>query len=55
MIKSQEISILGNPLVVQWLRPHAFAAEGTGSIPGQQVKIPQAVWLSQNKQTKNKF
>ena len=55
MIKSQEISILGNPLVVQWLRPHTFAAEGTGSIPGQQVKIPQAVWLSQNKQTKNKF
>ena len=55
MIKSQEISILGNPLVVQWLRPHAFAAEGTGSIPGQRVKIPQAVWLSQNKQTKNKL
>ena len=55
MIESQEISILGNPLAVQWLRPHAIAAEGTGSVPGQGVKIPQAVCLSQNKQTDKKF
>ena len=55
MTESQELSILGNTLAVQWLRPHAFAAEGTGSIPNQGVRIPQAVWLSQNKQTKNKL
>ena len=55
MIESQEISILGNPLAVQWLRPHAIAAEGTGSVPGQGDKITQAVWLSQNKQTDKKF
>ena len=33
---------LGNSLVVQWLGLSAFTAKGTGSIPGQGTKIPQA-------------
>ena len=31
-----------NPLMVQWLGLWAFTAEGEGSIPGQEIKIPQA-------------
>ena len=27
----------GNSLVVQWLGLHAFTAQGTGSIPGQEL------------------
>ena len=33
---------MGTFLVVQWLRLHAPNAGGTGSIPGQGTKIPQA-------------
>ena len=40
---------LGNPPVVQWLGLRAFTAEGAGSIPGQETKIPQAVWHGQKK------
>ena len=35
---------LGNSLVVQWLGPCAFTAEGPGSVPGWGAKIPQAAW-----------
>ena len=34
----------GNSLVVQWLRAHALIAEGLGSIPDGETKIPQAMW-----------
>ena len=37
----------GNSPEVQWLRLHAFIAEGVGSIPGRVTKIPQAAWYSQ--------
>ena len=35
--------------MVQWLRHYAFNAGGTGSIPGQVVKIPQATQHGQKK------
>ena len=35
--------------MVQWLRQYAFNAGGTGSIPGQVVKIPQATQHGQKK------
>ena len=35
--------IRGNSLTVQWLGLRASIAGGTGSIPGQGTKIPQAV------------
>ena len=31
-----------NSLAVQWLGLHALTAEGLGSIPGQEAKIPHA-------------
>ena len=31
-------------MAVQWLEPCAFTAVGPGSVPGQESKIPQAVW-----------
>ena len=34
--------VLGTFLVVQWLRPGAPNAGGTGVIPGQGIKIPHA-------------
>ena len=37
----------GNSLVVQWLRLHTSIARGTGSIPSQGTKIPQATQQSQ--------
>ena len=37
----------GNSLVVQWLGLCALTAEGLGSIPGQETKIPQAIQCSQ--------
>ena len=40
---------LGNSLVVQWLGLGAFIAEGTGSIPGRETKIPQATQHGQKK------
>ena len=39
---------LGNSLVVQWLGLSAFTAKGTGSIPGQGTKIPQATHQKKN-------
>ena len=33
--------------MVQQLRCHNFAAKGAGSVPGQEAKIPQAVWHDQ--------
>ena len=39
----------GTALVVQWLRLHAFTAEGVGSKPGRGTKILQAPWRGQNK------
>ena len=44
--------IYGNSLAVQWLGLHASTAKGTGSIPGQGTKIPQAVWCSQKTERK---
>ena len=38
-----------NSLAFQWLRLHIFSAEGTGSIPVQGTKIPQAVRCCQKK------
>ena len=40
---------MGNSLVVQWLRFHAFIAGGTSSIPGWGIKIPHAAWCGQKK------
>ena len=40
--------------MVQCLALRAFIAEGTGSIPGQKTKIPQAVWCSQKKKNERK-
>jgi len=38
-----KLILIGNPLVVQWLRLHAFTAEDTGSISGQGTIIPQTM------------
>ena len=43
---------LGNFLVVQWLGPRTSTAGGTGSIPGQGTKIPQAVQPKKKKKRK---
>ena len=45
---------MGNSLVVQWLRFHAFIAGGTSSIPGWGTKIPHAAWCGQKNKNKNK-
>ena len=37
--------------MVQWLILGAYTAWGTGSIPGQGIKIPDAAWYDQIKQT----
>ena len=37
----------GNSLAIQWSGPHTSTARGTGSIPGQENKIPHAVWRGQ--------
>ena len=34
---------------VWWLGLHAFTVKGTGSISGEGTKIPEAMWLSQEK------
>ena len=36
-----------NSLAAQWLGLHAFTAEGAGSAPGGQTKIPQVLGQSQ--------
>ena len=43
----------GNSLVVQCLGLHAFTAEGIGSIPGQRIKFPPAMWHSKKKKKKS--
>ena len=43
---------LVNYLVVQWLGPCAFTAEGPGSIHAQGTKIPQATQSGQKKKRK---
>ena len=45
---------MGNSLAVQWLGLCAFTAEGLGSFPGQETKMPQAVRHRQKKQNKTK-
>ena len=35
--------LLGNSLLIQWLGFHTFTAQGQGSIPDQETKIPQAM------------
>ena len=42
----------GNSLAVQWLRLHAFTAEGLGLIRGRGTKIPQATWHGPKKKKK---
>ena len=42
----------GTSVVVQWLRLYASTAEGLGLIPGQGIKIPNAVWRGQKKMSK---
>ena len=32
-----------NSQAVQWLGPQLFTAQGPGSIPSQEIKIPQAM------------
>ena len=39
----------GTSLVTQRLGLGTFTAVGPGSIPGQETKIPQAAWCSQNR------
>ena len=41
--------LYGSSLAVQWLRLHTSTAEGTGSIPGQETRIPHASWLGKKK------
>ena len=45
---------VGNSLVVQWLRLHAFAARNTGSVPGWGIKILCAVQPKGKKRKKAK-
>ena len=46
--------MMGNSLVVQCLGLCAFTAEGLGSIPGGETKIPQAVQCCQKKKKKKR-
>ena len=46
-IKTNIVRKGGNSLVVQWVGLRAFTAEGAGSNPGQETKIPQAVQRGQ--------
>ena len=40
---TQDTSLLGNSLAVQWLGRHTSTAGRTGLIPGQGAKFPQAM------------
>lgn len=44
----------GNSLVAQWLGLHALIAKGPGSIPRQEIKIPQAMGPQNKMQTKRR-
>ena len=48
-ISIHQSTCLGTSLAVQWLRRHTPNAGGTGSIPGQGTKIPNASWCGQKK------
>ena len=50
-MKSKKIN--GISLAIQWLRLCASSAEGTGSIPGQGIKIPHVMRHSQRNFFKN--
>ena len=39
-------------LAAQWIGFHISTAGGQGLIPGQRIRIPQAVWHSQKRQSK---
>ena len=43
----------GSALAVQWLGLGAFTAEGAGSLPEQDTKIPQATWPKEKKITQH--
>ena len=45
----------GTSLAVQWLRVCTSTAGGTGSIPGRGIRIPHAVWCSQQNKTHKFF
>ena len=47
--KGNQVSPLGNSLMVHWLGLRASITVGWGSIPGQGMKIPQAIWHGQKK------
>ena len=49
-----EKSDLGTSVVVQWLRLPASTAGGTGLIPGQGTKLPQAMRRSEKNLKYNK-
>ena len=40
---------IGNSLAVQWLGLRASIAGGPGLIPGQETRIPLALWCGQKK------
>ena len=44
----------GNSLAIQWLELGSFTAMGRESIPGQGIKLQQAVQSSQNQKKKKK-
>ena len=44
---------MGDSLVVQWLRPTTFTAEGMGLIPGQGTKIRKPHTQQKKKKKKN--
>ena len=43
----------GSALAVQWLGLGAFTAEGAGSLPEQDTKIPQTTWPKEKKITQH--
>ena len=52
VLKSQ---CIWNPLVIQRLGLHALIAKGPGSIPGQEIRIPQATQCRQKTTKANAF
>ena len=45
--------VIGTSPVLQWLRHYAFTAAGSGFIPGQGIKIPQALGCNQKIEKEN--
>ena len=53
MVRTLELKVcVGTSLVGQGLRPRVSNAEGTGLIPGQGTKIPNAMWYGKKKKKK---